>query len=147
MRRIYRFVASFFDVKHGIKAQVFLSFSILTIFITVAVSVYWYERIRQSAMESIIDNMEKMVNSGLTQIENSFQDIKLMHFTLIYESSCIDYLFRTIPEAPTMEWFASYVRLYSSLKAMGITMSRTISGEGTILIIIINNINLLDFLL
>jgi two-component system sensor histidine kinase YesM len=81
-------------------------------------------------MESIIDNMEKMVNSGLTQIENSFQDTKLMHFTLIYESNCIDYLFRTIPEAPAMEWFASYVRLYSSLKAMGITMSRTVSGVG-----------------
>jgi two-component system sensor histidine kinase YesM len=130
MGRVYRFIASFFDVKRGIKARIFLSFSILTIFITVIVSIYWYERIRQSAMESITDNMEKMVNSGLTQIENSFQDTKLMHFTLIYESGCIDYLFRAVPDAPTLEWFASYVRLYSSLKAMGITMSRTISGSG-----------------
>jgi sensor histidine kinase YesM len=130
MRRVYRFITSFFDVKHGIKAKIFLSFSSLTLVITVIISLYWYARIRQSVIDAIADNMAKMVNAGLAQIENSYYDIQLMHFMVIYESNCSDYFFRTLPSAPTLEWFSSYYRLYSSLKTMGTTMSRTVSGMG-----------------
>lgn len=74
--------------------------------------------------------MEKIINSSLTQIENVYQDVMLMHSTLIYNSNCDSYFFRDTDSAPAYEWFTQYNHLYSGMKALGISMSRAVSGVG-----------------
>jgi hypothetical protein len=91
MGRIYHFIASFIDIRRSIKARIFLSFSTLTIIITVIISIYWYQRIVQSTTNTIVDNMKNIVNSSLAQIDNAYQDTKLMHYMILYESNCMDY--------------------------------------------------------
>jgi HAMP domain-containing protein len=130
METISRFITSFFDIRHGIKARIFLSFLMVTIVFTVIISVYWYRNIIRITTETILENMERSVTSGLVQIENGLQDIRLMHHTVIYESNCARYLLTDIEDAPSAEWFASYYRLYNSLQMMGTSLSRTATGTG-----------------
>lgn len=130
MGTLYRFIAGFVDLRHGIKARIFLSLLGVTIVITVLISIYWYQRIIQSTTGTVMDTIEKNVSNGLAQLEYSLQDVKLMHFTVIYESNCWNYLVRDEISVPSFEWFNSYHRLYNNLRMMGITMSRTISGTG-----------------
>jgi two-component system sensor histidine kinase YesM len=130
MEKISRFIASFFDIRHGIKARIFLSFLMVTMIFTVIVSLYWYRSIIRITTETILENMERNVTSGLTRIENGLQDIRLMHHTVIYESNCSRYLLNDIEDAPTADWFASYYRLYSSLQMTGTSLSRIVTGTG-----------------
>jgi sensor histidine kinase YesM len=130
MKAVYRFLAGFIDLRHSIKARIFLSLFGVTIIITMFISIYWYRRIIQSTTDTVMDSMEKNMSSGFARLEFSLHDVKLMHFTVIYESNCWNYFVRDVTNAPSSEWFTVYQRLYNSLRMMGITMSRTISGTG-----------------
>jgi two-component system sensor histidine kinase YesM len=130
MEKISRFIASFFDIRRGIKARIFLSFLMVTMVFTVIVSLYWYRSIIRITTETILENMERNVTSGLARIENGLHDIRLMHYTVIYESNCARYLLNDVEDAPTAEWFDSYYRLYSSLQMTGTSLSRTTAGTG-----------------
>lgn len=130
LKKISEIFKSFFDVKHSIKAKIFVSFTIATIAITAAISLYWYQVTIKSTTVALRENMEKSTNSSMVQLENAIGDIKEMHSTLIYETNSLEYIIENKYSPPDAEWFKSYKQIYMNLRTMNINFSRTVSGIG-----------------
>lgn len=130
LKKINEIFKSFFDVKHSIKAKIFVSFTIATIAITAAISLYWYQVTIKSTTDALRVNMEKSTNSSMVQLENAIGDIKEMHSTLIYETNSLEYIIENKYSPPDAEWFKSYKQIYMNLRTMNINFSRTVSGIG-----------------
>lgn len=130
MGKIIRFLRSFFDVQRSLKARFFVSFSAVTLTITALISLYWYQKIIQTTTDTLVENMEVNLTSRLVQLENSFEDVKRMHSTILYETNSLGYIVRDSVSPPTADWFEDYNRLQTNLRMMGITLSRTLSGTG-----------------
>lgn len=129
VKKITAAVGSFFDVRHSIKAKIFVSFTISIISIAALISGYWHNFTVDSATGTLIDNVDKSMNGSMLQLENAVQDIKRMHSTLLYEANNINYILKDYG-APGSDWFKAYNQTYSSLRIMEINLSRTIAGTG-----------------
>lgn len=130
MMQFFKFIGGFFDCRHSTKARIFVSSLVTTLVIATSISLFWFQKIITSTTDTIVDNMEMSTSGGLAQLENSFEDIKQMHSTVIYDTDSLDYLIRDTANAPALDWFSEYNRLYGNLRTLGVTLSRTITGTG-----------------
>lgn len=130
MVKLLTIIKSFFDCKHSTKARIFLSFSLTTFLIATILSLFWYQRTIRYTTNTLLSNMEQSIKSSLAQMERSFEDVKQMHSTMIYETEGFAYITRDTVSAPNSVWFESYRSLYNNLRILGATLSRTVTGTG-----------------
>ena len=129
LRKTFGIISSFFYVRHSIKAKIFISFAIIIISIAAAISAYWYHFTIESALGTLVDNMDKSMNSSMTQLDNAIGDVRKMHSTLLYETNSTNYILKE-DSAPGSAWFETYNQTYSNLRIMAINLSRTVAGIG-----------------
>ncbi len=119
-----------FNMRKHISAKIFIYFAVVNISIVCAIIALWYFVNAEAYNKNVINKITDIVNESGRQLDLKINDIKKTHASLLNNVVFSDYIESSAPESPTLQWFAQYENVLTSLRTAVTTHDSTIWGLG-----------------